>query len=75
VHLLRFVVLALVLLTATACESYKPVIEANKDSAYQQKLTRVLLPRTSLPMALWRHRPSRLHDFRKPSPTSGRLWA
>jgi hypothetical protein len=43
VHLLRFVVVALVLLTAAACESYKPIIEANKDSTCQQKLTRVLV--------------------------------
>ena len=41
-RLLRFLVLAVVFLIAAGCES-KPAIESSKDSAYQQKLTRVLV--------------------------------
>jgi hypothetical protein len=43
VHWLCAFLLILVFWSLTGCESYKPIIESNKDSSYAQRLTRVLV--------------------------------
>jgi hypothetical protein len=43
VHYLRSFLLIFLVAALAACESYTPVIESNKDPAYGQRLTRVLV--------------------------------